>query len=405
MSMDHALNSEAISSDSETTEDCVASESPAMEDCVASESPSTEAAGADADIPSDSEPEPEALASAPAESPETEGVAPRPKSERLALLPLLEHGREIPALDVTHPKPRRDFALKGAAAVVAVFLLAGAGAGAIHQSLGQSALLATQARENEQLVSTVANLRERLDALEAARAHDETAEIRKVVGELKTQGSATHDVAAAIGQLSTRVERVERDQGTHLDKIGERMDHEASSHFADLAARIDKLEKKAAPAAPAKADEFSAPIAQLTGRLDRVERDESARLDKLADRIEHETTSRFTDLAARMDKLEKKPAGPAVASLAPAPKPAPVAANISNETTGSIEKQKLPMRGYMVVDVRDGFAMIEGREGPMSVAPGDNIPGLGRVLRIERRGRQWDVVTSLGVISSEPPPY
>ena len=33
------------------------------------------------------------------------------------------------------------------------------------------------------------------------------------------------------------------------------------------------------------------------------------------------------------------------------------------------------------------------------------IPGLGRVLRIERHGREWLVVTSVGVISGEGGPY
>jgi hypothetical protein len=49
--------------------------------------------------------------------------------------------------------------------------------------------------------------------------------------------------------------------------------------------------------------------------------------------------------------------------------------------------------------------MIEGRDGAISVAPGDSIPGLGRVLRIERHGHVWAVVTSLGVIEEGPEPY
>ena len=56
------------------------------------------------------------------------------------------------------------------------------------------------------------------------------------------------------------------------------------------------------------------------------------------------------------------------------------------------------LHGYTLEDIRDGMALIEGHEGSFTVAPGDTIPGAGRVLRIERHGRDWMVVTSLGVI-------
>jgi len=134
-------------------------------------------------------------------------------------------------------------------------------------------------------------------------------------------------------------------------------------------------------------------------------------VDKLGDRIEHESTARFAEISARMDKLEKNPAPATLASAAPTPpsKPSAPAAKpdtvVSNETTGSIDKPRPPLRGYAVVGVGDGFAVIEGREGSMQVAPGDMIPGVGRVLRVERHGREWTVVTSAGVIGGEAGPY
>ena len=112
--------------------------------------------------------------------------------------------------------------------------------------------------------------------------------------------------------------------------------------------------------------------------------------------MDHETAARLADLAGRLDKLEKKP--PAVVAVAPtpptpsprqaalAPKPDPV---VSDETTGSIERPRAPLRGYWLVDVQDGFALVDGRDGPRQVAPGDFLPGAGRVQRIERRGRAW----------------
>ena len=399
------LSSETVSSAAETAGDCASpdstapdvggSETPVRSVSVAQEYPKAAAASAEG------------------------GVVPRSTDLRLELLPFLEPQEDIPSLERAAVRPRHNFVMKGLAAGVALVVLVGAGA--IYQRSGQTALLATKVQENEHLVSTVTNLRERLDAIEAERAREETADIRKILGEIKAGAAATHDIGAAIAQLTTRVDHIERDQGAHLDRLGERIDHDSSSRFADIAARMDKLEKKPSPlvAAPVVATspkQISAPadvtaaIGLLTTRLDQIERDQSARLDKLGERIDHDSSSRLADLAARIDKLEKKATPAVVASLGlippkPAQTPAKEEPMVSNETTGSIEKSRLVLRGYAVVDVGNGFAVIEGREGAQSVAPGDSIPGLGRVLRIERRGPAWVVVTNAGVIASESRPY
>jgi hypothetical protein len=57
------------------------------------------------------------------------------------------------------------------------------------------------------------------------------------------------------------------------------------------------------------------------------------------------------------------------------------------------------LQNYSVEDVRDGIAVVDSRFGSQQVAPGDFIPGAGRVLRIERRGEDWIVLTSLGIIT------
>jgi hypothetical protein len=342
----------------------------------------------------------------PAATPnDSKGAAP---GARLELISFFEPQKRAPTVEAAAAKSPRSFVVPGlVAAFTLLFLL---GAGAVYERMHETALLASKVQENEHLVSTVSNLTERLDTIEASRAREETADVRKVLGELKQSASATRDVSAAVTQLATRLDRVEHEQSARLDKLGERIDHESSARLADLAARVDKLEKKAAlpavvavaptPPKSAPAPDVSAAIAQLTGRV-----------DKLADRIEHDASARFADLSARMDKLEKNAAPATLASAAPTPPSKPAAApakpdaTVSNETTGSIDKPHAPLRGYAVVGVGDGFAVIEGREGSMQVAPGDMIPGLGRVLRVERRGREWDVVTSAGVIGGGAGPY
>ena len=74
-----------------------------------------------------------------------------------------------------------------------------------------------------------------------------------------------------------------------------------------------------------------------------------------------------------------------------------------NETAKSDNPGPL-LRDYSVEDARDGIAVVDSRSGPQEVATGDFIPGAGRVLRIEKRGGDWFVLTSRGVIASSPAP-
>jgi hypothetical protein len=76
----------------------------------------------------------------------------------------------------------------------------------------------------------------------------------------------------------------------------------------------------------------------------------------------------------------------------------------SNDRAGPDDPKPL-LRNYSVEDVRFGIALVGSRHGSQQVAPGDTIPGAGRVLRIERQGGNWVVVTSLGIIASGPAPY
>jgi hypothetical protein len=339
-----------------------------------------------------------------------EAVRAEPESPKLDLISFFPASERAPRIEAAPPKAPRNFVAPGLVGLALLFLL---GAGAVYEQMHQSARLAAKVRQNEHLVSTVSHLTERLDAIEGARAREETADVRKLLGEMKLGASATRDVSAAVSQLTARVDHVERDQGTRLDKLAERIDHDASSRFADLAARLDKLEKKAAsPTVAVVAPDHDASLrfADLAARLDKLEK-KAASPTVAVVAPDHDASPRFADLAARLDKLEKKAAPPTLAAVAPAPppKPIPIPAKVdpgvSNETTASLEKPKPPLRGYAVIGVGDGFATIRGREGEISVGAGDIIPGLGRVLRIERHGREWLVVTSVGVISGEGGPY
>ncbi|MCP3402941.1 hypothetical protein [Bradyrhizobium sp. CCGB20] len=135
------------------------------------------------------------------------------------------------------------------------------------------------------------------------------------------------------------------------------------------------------------------------------------RLDKL-EKAQAEPMAKIAKLSETVDKLRATPpAAPAQAAAAPA-----------RETTGSIaptqvataaatpaptpaapktEVSRLPtIDGWVLRDVANGGALIEGRGGLYEVYAGDPIPGVGRVDAIRRQDGRWVVVTSKGLIVS-----
>ena len=129
----------------------------------------------------------------------------------------------------------------------------------------------------------------------------------------------------------------------------------------------------------------------------------SDRLDKV-EKAQAEPAAKLAKLSDAVDRLRAAPPVVAVPVAA-----APVAAK---EVTGSIsppaappasapkaEVARLPtVEGWVLRDVADGAALIEGRRGMFEVYAGDPVPGLGRVDAIRRQDGRWVVVTSKGLI-------
>jgi hypothetical protein len=132
---------------------------------------------------------------------------------------------------------------------------------------------------------------------------------------------------------------------------------------------------------------------KTSDRLDRVEKAQNEALAKLA------------RLSETVDKLRAAPAAAA---------PVAAASAAAKEVTGSIatpaltppaaaapkvEMARLPtVEGWVLRDIANGSALIEGRHGMYEVYAGDPIPGLGRVEAIRRQDGRWVVVTSKGLI-------
>ena len=274
----------------------------------------------------------------------------------LTLVPWFSAFEDNSAAPKAKPKTARHFDPLGIAASVAAigFLVVGAVAGFDH--MRQSAMVAGKTEENETLVQSLAALKTRIEAIEAAHSQEQSAELHKTLNEIKAAAATAQGYGASVGQLAQRVDRLEKEQNARFEKLAERIDQSASSRFGEIVARLDKLERK--PAAVA----LAAPPSPAPSPI------------------------------------------PVKAQTPPTLLAPPAPQNVSNDITGSIEKPKPVLRGYALEDIRDGMALVDGRDGPYSVSPGDVLPGAGRVLKIERRGRDWVVVTSTGIITTPPEP-
>lgn len=58
-------------------------------------------------------------------------------------------------------------------------------------------------------------------------------------------------------------------------------------------------------------------------------------------------------------------------------------------------------RAYVLRDVEDGRAVVEGSKGLVEVGPGDILPGGARVEKIVKRGPDWVVLTDRGAINPD----
>ena len=238
------------------------------------------------------------------------------------------------------------FALAAAAAVAVVVVVAGA---LIWEHRQQASVLAEHASETETLAQTVRSLKVRLDAIDAAKSGEELSDLRRSVGDMKSTVVSARELNSALAQLSERVDKLSNEETAKVDKLSERVDHDTGALTAEFSSRVDKLEKKVV--APA-----SAP--------------------------------------AQVGQSGQSPVQP---KLNP---------NVSMDTTGSIERPRPLLRGYIVLGARGDVALIGGRFGEQEVRQGDFLPGAGRVERIELRGGRWTVLTSEGLIASADfPPY
>jgi hypothetical protein len=121
------------------------------------------------------------------------------------------------------------------------------------------------------------------------------------------------------------------------------------------------------------------------------------------------TEQRIEKIADRLERLERQVADPiTTAAIAPkteAPKPAALPDPHALPTPADVAAagQKIEVRpkifqNYVLREVADGVALIEGPDGLREVWPGRGIPGAGKVTSIEKQAGKWVVITSEGLI-------
>jgi hypothetical protein len=158
-------------------------------------------------------------------------------------------------------------------------------------------------------------------------------------------------------------------------------------------------------------------LAALRTSLEQASKHSASQIGKTSDRLDKvekalaEPAAKLAKLSETVEKL--RTASAAAAAPVAAAAAAPVA---PKESTGSIqtanagpaqvplptpkpEVARLPtVEGWVLRDVTNGSALIEGRQGIFEVYAGDQIPGLGRVDAVRKQDGRWVVITSRGLI-------
>jgi predicted transcriptional regulator len=168
----------------------------------------------------------------------------------------------------------------------------------------------------------------------------------------------------------------------------------ATSRTQAMEATIKRLESevaalKAGTDRAAKGD--ASQFAKVNDRLDKMEKahaDSASKLAKLHDSVEkqHVAAVPAASSASAKDVTGSIPTAAAAPVPLPSPKP---------------EFARLPtIPDWVLRDVANGGAVIEGRTGIYEVYAGDPVPGLGRIDAIRKQDGRWVVVTRRGLVVS-----
>ncbi len=219
----------------------------------------------------------------------------------------------------------------------------------------------------------------------------------------QVEAQVNAQMVAALGALDARIVAAESvaAQASETLRIGlDATRNNTASGVAQLTTKLDRLDRDTQARLDARSKEWTTLASNLSERL--------ARLESLASLEGLEGLEKSADLQPTGSIAPAHQAPPASVSIALPQSPLPVAqiapasppAAPLVATRAPAASPRPPRNGYVLREVRDGSAIVEGYDGLREVIPGDNLPGVGRVRSIERRNRQWVVVTSNGLIDA-----
>jgi hypothetical protein len=179
-------------------------------------------------------------------------------------------------------------------------------------------------------------------------------------------------------------------------------------HFAGN----DAAPVAANPAVDPEVARIDADIVALKASVEHASKMNATQFNKTNDRLDKvekaqaEPAAKLAKLSEQVDKLRATPPAVPVAAAAPAKEvtgsvtlPTSTAAAAPKPAEVKTEVGRLPtVEGWILRDIANGGALIEGRQGVYEVYAGDPVPGLGRVDAIRRQDGRWVVVTSKGLI-------
>jgi hypothetical protein len=201
---------------------------------------------------------------------------------------------------------------------------------------------------------------------ESVTTADGEAVVERITGKLEEVRAAS---VAAVGDLRGTINTVASSTESNQRQL--------VTKLQELSERLDRIERNA-PAA-ATGGLVSNKLEQLNERLDRIERSAAV---VMAPPPQPPAVATSPTSAARSAAIEAP-----TASASPALK-----------LQGPIETKKIP--NWVVREVINGKAILQGPAGLIGVSTGDLVPGVGRVQSIARQGGRWTVATNKGVISA-----
>jgi hypothetical protein len=177
---------------------------------------------------------------------------------------------------------------------------------------------------------------------------------------------------------------------------------------AGIARLVPQTTVSAAPSGAAIAEEsralrrltakLSAEVATLKKSMDASARSTNSQFARISDRLEHaraEPMARLAKITEALDRLERRVATEVTGSV-----PKTQAAATPPKSQERLQDKPPVVTGWIVRDIYDGRALVEGNGELYEIGPGSKLPQLGRVETIRRQNGHWVVVTAKGLIVS-----